>query len=274
VRANRPLAADLRRLDLQLPEDLDFRPGQFAMLNVTGPDRFVFNRPFSILATAGSLVSFLYRVVGRGTALLAGLAEEASVSFLGPLGFPFPAPDEDRPVVLVAGGVGLPPLHAWWDRYGRPQDQAFFGAREGGEVPWDLLADRWQVSVEGAQGVPPDGRVFTGLVIDLCREPLGNPAGGSPLVLACGPEPMLRAVAASAREFHLPCLVSLEANMGCGYGVCRGCVVPRRDGTLASACQDGPVFPAEQVDWQEFRGPVPGAGPVSRPRSSPGGDPS
>ena len=96
VRANRPVSSGLLRLDLTLPEarprdlKLGFLPGQFAMLNLTGPGTLVFSRPFSILDWQDDVVSFLYRVVGRGTAAMADLQEGQSMNLLGPLGHPFP----------------------------------------------------------------------------------------------------------------------------------------------------------------------------------------
>ncbi|MBE0564470.1 MAG: hypothetical protein IH621_00810, partial [Krumholzibacteria bacterium] len=118
VTANLAVSAGLVRLDARLDRPVAFLPGQFAMLNVTGSGMLVFSRPFSILAADGPSVSFLYRVVGRGTAALRGLQPGNRLCFLGPLGRPFPGPAPAAPAVLVAGGVGLPPVHAWLERHG------------------------------------------------------------------------------------------------------------------------------------------------------------
>jgi dihydroorotate dehydrogenase electron transfer subunit len=261
VVANAAVSSGLLRLDAELPRSLEFQPGQFAMLNTTGESQLVFRRPFSILAVEGPVISFLYRVVGRGTARLAGLRPGDRLDCLAPLGRPFAAPGPGTPpVVILAGGVGLPPLHAWFVRHGRAGDRACFGGRDGADVPWDLLPEPWRVSVDSPDRVPAGRRAHHGLVTELGLAELAR--GGDPgprLVLACGPTPLLRAAARLARERGWPCQVSLEEHMGCGYGVCKGCVVPvmldERDGggwRNANSCTEGPVFDAAQIDWDRF----------------------
>ncbi len=264
VVSNRAVSGGLLILELELPEPVAFLPGQFAMLNFTTACELIFSRPFSILSVREERVLFLYRVIGRGTARLATSAPGEQIIFLGPLGTPFPAPEPDRPILALAGGVGLPPLHAWFERYGRQQDKAFFGGRDGADVPWELLDEKWGVSVDRSVGLPDDRNVFTGVVTNCCRHWLTQEGGGTGpeagdrgfQVLACGPLPMLRAVVDLAVEHGWPCLVSVEEHMGCGYGVCRGCVVPMQGGGHATACQDGPVFSAERIDWDLFQGEV------------------
>jgi dihydroorotate dehydrogenase electron transfer subunit len=258
VQANLPVSRDLLRLDLKLERPVAFAPGQFAMLNLVGPASFVFSRPFSILAATDRLVSFLYRVVGRGTAAMAALEPGAVMTFLGPLGQPFPEPVASGPVVLVAGGVGLPPLAAWQERLGRVQDLAFFGARDGADVPWSLLPG-WRVSVEKPAHAPDGAELFCGLVTELVSTELAAADSPPTMVLACGPMPLLRATAALAETWGSPCWLSLEEHMGCGYGVCKGCVIPVRSpsaGTAswrnATCCQEGPVFSAAQIVWDQL----------------------
>jgi dihydroorotate dehydrogenase electron transfer subunit len=255
VTANAAVSRELVRLDAVLDHPTAFLPGQFAMLNLTGRDLLVFSRPFSLLAAAGASVSFLYRVVGRGTSALRTLRAGDRLSFLGPLGRPFPEPAPEVPAVLVAGGVGLPPLFAWLERYGRPQDVACFGARDGGDVPWDLLGSRWAVSVDDPAGLPADQTAFHGLVTGLAAARTTD-LQGPRTVLACGPLPLLRAAANLAAERGWDCWLSLEEHMGCGYGVCKGCVVPvydpRADGGWrnATCCDEGPVFRADAIAWE------------------------
>jgi dihydroorotate dehydrogenase electron transfer subunit len=267
VRRNGPVSAGLLRLDLALPRAVDFAPGQFAMLNLVGPAEMVLRRPFSILASADGEMSFLYRVAGRGTALIAGAREGERVACLAPLGAGFPAPTPGLPVLLLAGGVGVPPLQAWWTRHRRGGDLAFFGGRDGGDVPWELLAG-WRVSIDNGDGVPAGREAFVGLVTDLCAQDLVRAGLRGPYqVMACGPTPMLRAAAALAAQRGWPCLVSVEEHMGCGYGVCKGCVVPVRgtDDAVRNAmsCEEGPVFDAAVLAWDRFQ-PAP-AGAAKEP---------
>jgi len=252
VVANAPVSHGMRVIELELPEPVAFLPGQFAMLNLVGREALTFGRPFSILAAEGERVRFLYRIVGRGTALLATSGPGLRLSFFGPLGVPFPPPPADRPVLLLAGGVGLPPLQIWWERHGRSRDRAFFGGRDGADVPWSLIPEAWEVSVEKKDGLPAGREAFSGLVTELCRVRLAAGPSGPYVLYACGPMPMLRDAAALASEQGWPCLVSVEEHMGCGYGVCRGCAVPMAGGGHGLACQDGPVLDAARVDWERF----------------------
>ncbi|MCP4574435.1 MAG: hypothetical protein GY838_18960 [bacterium] len=253
---NGPVSRGLLRLDLRLEVPVNFLPGQFAMLNRSGGRAFVFGRPFSILAVDGDTVSFLYRVVGRGTAVLAELEPGDELTFLGPLGRPFPGPDVVRPALLVGGGVGLPPVAAWLARWGRDGDVACFGGRDGHDVPWDLLGSDWAVSVDETEGVPADHTAWHGLVTELAADRLAH-AEGPGTVLACGPVPLLRAAADLAAREDWDCWLSLEEHMGCGYGVCKGCVVPVRDPAVspwrnATCCSEGPVFPAADIVWEVY----------------------
>ena len=252
VTANALVSSAYHRLDLDLDLALDFRPGQFVMVNEVGPRAWTFSRPFSILAGDGHAISLLYRVVGRGTAAMAALAPGASLQVLGPLGVAFPAPEPGRTAVLLGGGVGLPPVFAWRERWGRTGDLAYFGARDGGEVPWAMLGGDWRVSVDRAASVPPEQRVFTGVVTALAAGDPDLNSAGRAVVYACGPGPLLSSAARLARTRGWDCWVSLEEHMGCGYGVCKGCVVPLVDEGRtrnATCCFEGPVFDAARLPW-------------------------
>lgn len=262
VQANAAVSSGLIRLDLELEAPCGFQPGQFAMLNLAARQAFVFSRPFSIFAAEGRTMSFLYRVVGQGTAAMAELGPGEAMVMLGPLGRPFPAPDPDRRAILIAGGVGLPPVHSWWARYGRPGDAAFFGGRDGTDVPWGLLDPGWGVSVDDHAGVPGDREAFHGLVTQLVESRIEP--GSEPIELfACGPEPLLKAAGRMAATRGWRGWLSLEEHMGCGYGACKGCVIAVRDGSddpagwrTATCCLEGPVFPAEQIVWDAAAAPT------------------
>jgi len=276
VRSNGLVSSAFHRLDVELDLPFDFLPGQFAMINEAGPRAWTFSRPFSILAAERGVLSILYRVVGRGTAALAALGPGAALQVLGPLGEPFPTPQADRAAVLLGGGVGLPPVFAWLQRWGRPGDHAFFGARDGGEVPWDLLGDRWRVSVDRGEGLPGGRTAFTGVVTALAASAPDLPSHGSATVYACGPGPLLRAAADLARRRGWTCWVSLEEHMGCGYGVCKGCVVQvADDGRIrnATCCFEGPVFDATRLPDLGSPAPVPHAASGDIPPGSCGGAP-
>jgi dihydroorotate dehydrogenase electron transfer subunit len=170
--------------------------------------------------------------------------------------------------------VGLPPLFAWWQRHGRADHRAYFGARDGHDVPWSLLSGDWRISVDQTVGLGPEREAFNGLVTEAARADLDadESRGVKWCVMACGPLPLLRATADWARREGWECLVSVEEHMGCGYGVCKGCVVPTLEPGDESAppaqrpfrpvmsCEFGPVFEAERIDWDRFGKPATTAG--------------
>ncbi len=255
VLRNEAVSTGLIRLDLELEKPASFAPGQFAMVNLRGARAFTFGRPFSILSLEGTQISLLYRVVGRGTRLMQELRRGEEMDFLGPLGRPFAEPQEGCGAVLIGGGVGLPPVWAWLRAHGRPVDRAYFGARDGGDVPWELLDASWRVSVDRHADVPADREAWEGLVPDLVVRDIPEDDPTPRVVMACGPIPLLRAAAELARLRGWQCQVSLEEHMGCGYGACKGCVVPVHDqGAVrnATCCQEGPVFAGEDIDWARY----------------------
>jgi dihydroorotate dehydrogenase electron transfer subunit len=267
----------------ELPPSL---PGQFVHLALGDGFAPYLRRPFSILghertADGRTRLAIMYAVVGVGTERLAAMREGAPVDLLGPLGNGFAPPDGGR-WILVAGGRGAAPLYRLLEtlqggaavHFGpppRPSALRFlFGARTR-EHLWDL---------ERLDGVPhelatDDGSAGRrGTVIDLLEAELARseatpsppstpsppPDALPPVVLACGPEPMLAAVAGVAARAGVTAQVSLESRMGCACGLCRGCVIPRRIGrdapwprdgnaTYATVCKEGPVFLGDEVDW-------------------------
>jgi dihydroorotate dehydrogenase electron transfer subunit len=253
---------------LRLSGGLAALPGQFVMVSVL-PDAIplshrerpgegfkpaaasagcdpLLRRPLSVHDCRPAELDLLYRVAGRGTALLAGKKPGDTVDVLGPLGREFPLP-AGRQAVLVGGGIGVAPLFYLAKSLlaaGR-EVTCLLGAKEQAGLyrEQELAALGAEVRVatdDGSAGL-------RGPVTGLLREALSRNRGP---VYACGPEPMLQATAALCREAGRECFVSLEARMACGVGACLGCVVPvRRAGRdeTARACVEGPVFSAEEV---------------------------
>ena len=227
-------------------------PGQFYMLRGDWGADPLLARPLSVLGEDPdrNALHFLLKVVGEGTRRLFDLEPGEKVLGLGPLGRPFPLPDpkDSRPVLLVGGGVGVPPLAYLAERLARRGAPFTFlqGARTREDLllrePLAKLGGRLiLVTEDGSEGI-------RGLVTAPLEDQM---ALGAQAVCACGPEGMLRAVAELCRG-RLPFSLSLEARMGCGYGVCLGCVVAvQRDGRRAyeRVCQEGPVFDGEVVLW-------------------------
>ncbi len=226
-------------------------PGQFYMLRGDWGADPLLGRPLSILGEVASegTVRFLLKVVGRGTRLLHELEPGQKVFALGPLGRPFPRGGEAAGRrVLVGGGVGVPPMVYLAEKLkAEGGDFSFLqGARTGEDLI--LLDELESLDVEPVLTTEDGSRGRRGLVTEPLIELLD---GGADAVYACGPVGMLKAVADLCRG-RAACHLSLEARMGCGYGVCLGCVVPvQRDGrrTYERVCKEGPVFDGEAVLW-------------------------
>jgi dihydroorotate dehydrogenase electron transfer subunit len=208
-------------------------PGQFVNLLLRpGP---LLRRPFSVHRAEAGRVEILLRAVGVGTAQLLALDLGDRVSVLGPLGRGFRLDPGWGSVALVSGGLGAAPfpitaaaarrlgLRVSWV-HGARTAADLCSEWEGDEVLW-ATDDGSRGSHGSAVAAVPDG------------------VGA---VLACGPNPMLSAVA----ERWPDAQVAVETYMGCGTGVCLGCAVPLLAGGYDRACTEGPVYRAAEVDWR------------------------
>lgn len=219
-------------------------PGQFVQLQVSETYDPLLRRPISVHDCTEEKLVLLYRIVGRGTALLAAKKAGEMLNLLGPLGRGYSL--NDRPqAVVVAGGVGAAPLYYLLRALQQAGKQVsfFYGARNRAEL---FLCDEYKDLAENYYEATDDGSAGTrALVTELAVPAL---AGLDATVYACGPLPMLREVARLAKLYGRPCYVSLEAQLACGVGACLGCVVPVRGREqYRRVCVDGPVFAAEEV---------------------------
>ena len=214
--------------------------GQFLNLRVEDGCEPLLRRPFSAYRIEKSSIEIIFHVVGRGTAALRRKKQGDVLDVLGPLGAPFRTADPGYDTgVLIGGGLGvapLPLLASTLKGLGK-KVVTFLGARSGAQLVTDHLEDPHTATDDGSTG-------FRGNVVDLASTVLHNDPVKRPKIFACGPMPMLKAVAAYARTANIPCEVSLEGPMGCGIGICQGCPVelagPER--MYALMCKDGPVF--------------------------------
>lgn len=231
--------------------------GRFYMLRREDGLSPMIPRPFSLYRQDGAQLVFLIKVMGQGTRALAACRPGEELRLIGPLGKGWPALDSERTTVMLAGGIGSAPF------YMAIQDSLAAGiAPEGlvliyGAQTEGLLYDLETFRSLGVRVLPAtdDGsHGFHGNVL-ACLE-AEREAGRIPSdiqLLACGPEPMLAAVERHARAAGMPALLSLETLMGCGVGICNGCVVPtREDGPLgawpnAKCCVEGPIFSTEEI---------------------------
>ena len=231
------------------------RAGQFVMIKAGTSAEPPLRRPFSILtvdAAAGTFTLFL-KVVGAGTRALAALAPGDLAQCLGPLGQPFAAPPARHEALLIAGGYGIAPFHLFCEELLRAGGRArvFYGGRTAGDLQVRQPFARMGVPLLPATDDGSFGH--HGRVTEPVESYLDS-ARGPAVLYACGPDPMLHAVARLAARRGLPAQVSLDPWMGCGVGTCLGCVVriqavdePRPH--YRCACTEGPVFDAREVVW-------------------------
>jgi dihydroorotate dehydrogenase electron transfer subunit len=233
-------------------------PAQFVMLRVGEGADPLLGRPFSVARVGsgphGATVEVIYKVVGRGTGLLAGLAPGAPVAMVGPLGHPFPDPVHgDAPVFMVAGGIGIAPFPFLAQHLlaagSRPH--LLYGARTADDlVARDLLPTEIPTDVATDDGSEGHAGFVTEL-LDRHLAELPDARRRQAMVYVCGPTPMMAATDKVIVGHGASGYLSLESFMGCGFGVCLSCVVPLVDRTdgYARICVDGPTFAAGQVDW-------------------------
>jgi len=247
-------------------------PGTF--VHITCDAAIPMRRPLSIMradATAG-WIELLYKVVGAGLHALAARKAGDELSLLGPIGRPFAVHAERPRVLLLGGGVGIPPMVFLAERLAAQGGWKPL-VLMGSEVPFPFrtrpsaiivpgipagciaclpLLEEWGVPCRLASCADFPG-CFSGFVTELAAawlESLTQAELAQVEIFACGPTAMLAASTQLARRFHLPCQVSLEEFMACAVGGCAGCTVLVRTGAGAAmkrVCVDGPVFDAYTV---------------------------
>ncbi|MCU0254416.1 MAG: dihydroorotate dehydrogenase electron transfer subunit [Acidobacteria bacterium] len=268
VERQEDLGAGYHLLTLAAPEIArEIRAGQFVMIGLTDIDQMLIRRPFSVAMISPepgrgepTSIGLLYKVVGRGTTLFSRLRPQDRLALLGPLGrgfwLPDPAPEgaggEAIDLLLVAGGIGNAIFPLLLQELGSraAQTTLFFGAR----TRHDLTLLDW---FEGRAGrvvtATEDGsHGHRGFVTEPLAAHLDAAPGRRRLVMACGPHAMLRAVAQLCLARGVPCQVAMEETMACGFGVCLGCVVEKRQpesdfDRFVRVCTEGPVFDAREI---------------------------
>ncbi|MFA6600550.1 MAG: dihydroorotate dehydrogenase electron transfer subunit [Candidatus Omnitrophota bacterium] len=220
-------------------------PGQFlnVQINPGSGDPFL-RRPFSYYRAAPSgRIEILYEALGKGTSALARKKKGDVLKVMGPLGKPFTGRLEGgRKRVLVAGGVGVPPLIFLAEQF--PSAYLLIGAKSKKEVlPKKQLA---LVKAKVLYSTDDGSYGRKGLVTRLFEDILRREGPGDLFIQTCGPMAMMRAVIEIARREKIPGEASLDKTMACGVGACLGCMVETTDG-LVPSCTEGPVFGFERI---------------------------
>lgn len=271
---NRPLTGGNFLLSLLSPRQARAtRPGQFAMVQLPGRSDVLLRRPMSIYdvkarkstrrngqrARPAEVIELLYKVVGRGTQLMADLKPGDKVGLLAPLGHGFFKEDylararEADEILHVAGGIGIAALLLPARELAKVgiHQRLFFGGRTKGDLVGvkdfrPLVRETVLATEDGSLG-------HQGFVTKPLQGFLESHRNKKYLLMVCGPWQMLHATVELAGRFGHACLVSMENRMGCGLGVCLGCcihVVGEGHGTYQRVCTEGPVFWAEKVIWE------------------------
>ena len=211
------------------------RPGQFVEIAVPG---CYLRRPISVCDIEGEALTLIYKVVGKGTAIMAQMAQGEELDVLTCLGNGYDLTKAGDEVLLVGGGVGVPPLvYAAKELLQKgKQVRVVMGFNSRSEVfaEQELKAMGCRVDVctmDGSYGTK-------GVVTDLLDV-------HEPFYYACGPLPMLKAL---VKKIGTKGQVSMEERMGCGVGICVGCSIETKNG-IKRVCKEGPVFDAEELIW-------------------------
>ena len=248
------------------------RAGQFAHLSCD--PMLAMRRPVSIMRTdpRQGWVDFLYKAVGQGTSLLSQRMPGENISVLGPIGQAFAADPGKPRSLLLGGGVGMPPMIFLAEQLKRQAGRQPL-VLLGSEVPFPFRQQPSRILVPGI----PDGVIaamplledwgvpcrlaslqgyagcYDGYITELARgwlDALDERQRSEVEIFACGPHPMLEATTRLARDYELPCQVSVEEFMACAVGGCAGCVIEVQTAqgpAMKRVCVDGPVFDAYSV---------------------------
>ena len=232
ITSRRTVARDMFVIAMRAPEiAASVRAGQF--VNLGWADGPLLRRPFSVYRVDEDRIEVVLKAVGDGTARLLSHAAGDRLSCLGPLGHGFGLETGPGTVVLISGGLGVAPMplaareakalgmRVTWVHGARSSDE-LCSESAGDEVIW--------ATDDGSKG-------FAGTAVAAAPD--------ADLVLACGPNRMLAALANRRPD----ALVAVETYMGCGTGVCLGCAVPLKRGGYDRACKEGPVYRAADIDW-------------------------
>ncbi len=239
-------------------------PGQFVMVRIAGLNDPFLSRPISVYAftreTNHCTLELLYRVVGKGTQVMAGLIEGSYLEINGPLGNGFETANVNEHIVLISGGIGIAPLSMLMEnlrqtaRHASAVTMMYTGFQNRDAV----------VGLDKMRGICRDVNVCTddgtlgnkGFVTQHFQKDLKKFIPEKTSIYACGPREMLKALATILNKSKFDCQVSLEERMACGTGACMGCAVAIKDQTGAMTykrvCADGPVFHLSDIIWDEM----------------------
>ena len=249
------------------------KPGQFAFVECGG--NTLLRRPLSYLRSSKEkgTIEFMYKTVGPGLEALSQIKPGDEIKVMGPIGNGFIYPSSKKSVILIGGGVGIPPVLFMGEELKKANHDIGLVAFFGSEVPFPFqtcksslampgVNDSIDTTIDDMEKLGVSCRLSSQAGYDGCHlgfvtEPandfidtLSESQKSETVIYACGPESMLEAVAQLAKEQQLDCMLSLEEHMACAIGGCAGCTVKVLEDDhekMKRVCVDGPVFNAEQI---------------------------
>lgn len=228
-------------------------PGQFVMIHISSHPYPLLRRPFSIHSKDEKNIQIFFKITGVGTSLLSQKEVNDSLDIIGPLGkgFTISRQLEGKVAAAVGGGRGIAPLYflAQSLRSKGSTVKIFYGGKSLEDLPLKRKIEKDGFDLHCSTDDGSFG--FKGFISKLFEKELKKL--NLSFVFACGPEPMMERIASITRYEKIPAEFSLESIMGCGIGACWGCVRRiRKEGQEEwhKVCQEGPVFPADEIIWQ------------------------
>ncbi len=251
---NHEIASHIWELTFEAPLVSSFYKGagQFILIQVGSGWEHPLRRPMSIASCNEKTMSIIYKIFGEGTSILSKKKVDDSINILGPLGNTFTVLDNSKNI-FIGGGVGLAPIQNLWNRFHNDIENNYLivGAKNRQEHihSHNPSGHVYLTTDDGSSGI--HGSVMNPLN-SLCNQ--FRPSH----IFACGPEPMLKAVQEFARIKNLSAQLSIESYMGCGVGICQGCVVSRFQNAhekhsyhkqYSLVCTEGPVYNSKDITF-------------------------
>lgn len=240
ILSNTNIAKDTWRMELSADMAKNMKPGQFVNIKIDG---FMLRRPISISSVEEDKFVIVYKVVGDGTKKLSMMHANHSLDVFGPLGSSYPLHEEENEILIIGGGVGVPPLYELAKQYRKMNKKVYvvLGFNDADSVFYEeefkaLGCDVSVATMDGSYGIK-------GTVMDAIKEKDIK----ADFTCSCGPRPMLKAVEAKYTRGYM----SFEARMACGIGACMACVAKdkKEENMYHRICKEGPVFPIGKVEY-------------------------
>lgn len=222
------------------------KPGQFLNVRIENSFDPFWRRPFSYFRVKGSRIEILYEVLGRGTHILASKRSGDEIKILGPLGNGFSQNIGERKRILVAGGIGVPPLVFLAEKLKLNSKSAVLLVGCGNKSEVLPKRELSKVSCEIRYATDDGSYGKKGFVTALLETELKKDDPEAMFLQTCGPIRMMAEVLKLANRYGVKGEMSIDEKMGCGIGTCLGCVVETKNG-FKTSCKEGPVFSFDEL---------------------------